>query len=95
MEPRIQKIIATIDSKIESLKGRGVTAKIIVLGKIDYYLLIGTFQKLGSIPGVTSTFYFHSSSSVDSDFKYQEIPIFFNTSINLPGDGSFVEVYGD
>lgn len=95
MNADLKNILEGIDSKISSLKEKGVTPKIIILGKIQYYKVIGEFQKTEDVPGIKPGFLFHNSSTVSANFTYKELPIFFDSTIDLPGQSSFIEVYGE
>lgn len=89
-----EDILSDIDSRMKLLKDKGITPKIIILGKVNFYTFAGK-HKLEDHPDVDVQLNLMNMNTVTSEFYYKKLPIFFSNTLKLPGDGEFVNVYGD
>ena len=94
MTKTFEDILSDIDSRMKSLEDKGITPKIIVLGKVNFYTFAGTISAKPH-PDVNVDIHSMNSNTVTSEFYYKKLPIFFSNTLKLPGDGEFVNVYGD
>lgn len=89
-----EEVVSLIDDKISKLKDKNITPKIIILGKVNFFTVTARLQKV--IPeDWKADLNIINDSSVSSEFYYRELPIYFNSTLKLPGLGDLVEVYGD
>jgi hypothetical protein len=94
MVKTFEDILSNIDSRMKFLEDKGVSPKIIILGKVNFYTFAG-YHKLDSHPDVKTSINTMNSNVATSEFYYKELPIFFSNTLHLPGDGEFVNVYGE
>lgn len=94
MVKTFETVLSEIDKKMETLTLNGVTPRVIILGKVNFYTFVGT-PNLEAHKDVDVNTALMNSNTTTSEFYYKKLPIFFSNTLKLPGDGEWINVYGD